>query len=160
GEMGIRAIPNEESLLGNMRISIQEAGLYLFPYIDMKSATEASQTAWLEKAKQGPTGFLVIHPEGGQGMTPGMLGTEAGTNFVCALLAALLLAQVRPSLNYWGRVAFVTMLGIFGFIMVNIPYWNWYGFPTDFTAGQGIDHVVGWLLAGLVLAAIVRPAGS
>ncbi len=56
-----------------------------------------------------------------------------------------------------GRVLFVTLLGIFGFATVSVPYWNWYGFPTDFTLAEAIDHVVGWFLAGLVLAAIVRP---
>jgi hypothetical protein len=36
--------------------------------------------------------------------------------------------------------------------------WNWYGYPTDFTVVQLAEHTVGWLLAGLVLASIVRPS--
>ncbi len=39
-----------------------------------------------------------------------------------------------------------------------IPYWNWFGFPTDFIAAEAIDQVLGRFLAGLVLAAIVKPA--
>ena len=30
-------------------------------------------------------------------------------------------------------------------------------FPTDFTLAEAIDHVVGWFLAGLALAAVVWP---
>ena len=45
-----------------------------------------------------------------------------------------------------------------GSIMILVPYWNWYGFPPDFTLGQIIEHAVGWLLAGIALAAMVRPA--
>jgi hypothetical protein len=39
-----------------------------------------------------------------------------------------------------------------------VPYWNWYGFPTDFTLAQIVENTVGWFLAGLVLALIVRPS--
>ena len=51
---------------------------------------------------------------------------------------------------------FVTLLGVFGFLTISVPYWNWYGFPADFTAAEAIDQSVGWLLAGLVLAGIIR----
>jgi hypothetical protein len=41
-------------------------------------------------------------------------------------------------------------------VTVIVPYWNWYYFPADFVASEAIEHVVGWFLSGLVLAAIVR----
>jgi hypothetical protein len=56
------------------------------------------------------------------------------------------------------RVACVTLVGILASIMTLVPYWNWYGFPTDFTLAQIAENAVGWFLAGLVLALIVRPA--
>jgi hypothetical protein len=55
------------------------------------------------------------------------------------------------------RVLLVALMGLFGFVSISISYWNWYGFPTDFTVAEAITEVVGWLLAGLVMAAIVRP---
>jgi hypothetical protein len=55
------------------------------------------------------------------------------------------------------RVASVTLVGILASIMTLVPYWNWYGFPNDFTLAQFVEHAAGWLLAGLVLALIVRP---
>jgi len=54
-------------------------------------------------------------------------------------------------------VLFVTLLGLSAWVAIAIPYWNWYGFPTDFTMGKGIEQVLGFFLAGLVLAAIVKP---
>ncbi len=39
----------------------------------------------IAKIKQGPAGILVIHPEGGEAMSPRQLGTELATNVVCAL---------------------------------------------------------------------------
>ena len=51
-------------------------------------------------------------------------------------------------------------MGLLAAIMTIVPYWNWYGFPTDFSLAQIIQHTVGWLLAGIALAAIVRPASA
>jgi hypothetical protein len=52
----------------------------------------------------------------------------------------------------------VTSMGVFGFVSVLVSYWNWYGLPTDFIMGAALDEIIGWFLAGGVLAAIVRPA--
>jgi hypothetical protein len=75
---------------------------------------------------------------------------------VCALLAAIFVSQLRP--GFVVRAACVTLMGIFASFVTNVPFWNWYGFPRDFTAAQIVEHVVGWFLAGIVLAAIVRPS--
>jgi hypothetical protein len=42
-------------------------------------------------------------------------------------------------------------------VIISVPYWNWYGFPLDFTGAQALEKIIGWFLAGLVLAAIVWP---
>ncbi len=155
GKMGVRQIPNEEPVLGAVRDTIREPGFYFLPGKDMsKQASESEEQIWLEKVKKGPVGVLVVQPSGGEAMSPRQLGTEFATNVVSALLAAFLLTWVRS--GYWGRVFFVTLLGVFGFLTISVPYWNWYGFPTEFTAAEAIDQVVGWLFAGLVLAGIVR----
>jgi hypothetical protein len=155
GEMGIRRIPNEDAVLGAMRTTIQEPGFYFFPGMDMsKQVSESEQQAWKAKLKEGPAGVLIIQPRGAEAMSCRQLWTELATNIVSALLAATLLTRVRA--GYRGCVAFVTLLGVFGFVTISVPYWNWYGFPTDFTMAEAIDQVVGWFLAGLVLAAIVR----
>jgi hypothetical protein len=156
GTMGIRVISNEETVVEPVKKAIKEPGFYIFPGKDMhRELTESEQKEWMDKYQKGPTGILIVHPEGGEAMSPRQLGTEVATNILCSLLAAFLLSHVRAT--YPRRVLFVTLLGIFGFITVSVPYWNWYGFPLDFTAAEAIDQVVGWFLAGLVLAAIVRP---
>ena len=54
----------------------------------------------------------------------------------------------------------MTLIGLLASIMTSVPFWNWYGFPTDFTLAQIIETTVGWFLAGIALAAIVRPAAA
>jgi len=157
GEMGIRQIPGEDKVVPAMKDAIREPGFYFFPAMEnMKSPSEADQKAWEAKVKQGPTGVLIIHPEGGETISPRRLLTEFASNVVAALLAAVVLTQLRS--GYFGRVLVVTLMGVFGFVSILVSYWNWYGFPTDFTMGAALDEVIGWFLGGLVLAAIVRPA--
>jgi len=159
GTMGVRAIPDEQPVLGSMKNAIREPGFYFFPGRDMtKTLSESEQEAYAAKIKQGPTGVLVIHPEGGEAMSPRQLLTELASNVAAALLAAVVLTQVRS--GYMGRLLVVTIMGVFGFVSISVSYWNWYGFPVDFTTGEAIMEIVGWFLAGLVLAAVVRPGAT
>jgi hypothetical protein len=161
GKMGVHILPDEAAVVGPIRSTVKEPGFYLFPGMDMSGkASESEQQAWQEKAKQGPVGVLIVRPQGGEGLSPRLLLTELGTNIATALLAALLLAQVRATAGYWTRVGFVTLLGILAFVTVLVPYWNWYSFPADFVATEAIEHTVGSFIAGLVLAAIVRVPAS
>jgi hypothetical protein len=121
-----------------------------------RQQTEAERAAWEKKASRGPYGLLLIHASGGGMITPRQLLTELGSNVVAALMAALLLVPTR--LGFVGRVGFVTLLGLVGWVSLSISYWNWYGFPTPFIAAEGMTEGIGWLLVGLALAAIVRPA--
>ena len=155
-------LPDEAAVAGQIRSTVKDPGFYIFPGKDMsKDASESEQQAWAEKAKQGPVGVLIVQPQGREFAMGPLLVTEVATNIVSALLAALVLSQVRAGSGYWTRVALVTMLGVFALVTVVVPYWNWYSFPADFVASEAIEHVVGWFLAGLVIAAIVRtPRGK
>ena len=69
---------------------------------------------------------------------------------------ALILSQVQG--GYFSRVIVVTLLGVFGAMSLLASYVIWYGFPLDYILGETITEVVGCFLAGLALAAIVKPA--
>jgi hypothetical protein len=77
-----------------------------------------------------------------------------------SLLAVCLLSSVGPCGNsYWCRVGFVAGLGVFVAIMGHLSYWNWMHFPLGYTLAFMVDVTVGWTLAGLAIAALVRPQG-
>jgi hypothetical protein len=157
GTMGIRQIPGEDKVVTAIKDTIHEPGFYFIPGREMsKPLTKSEEEAYTAKVRQGPSGLMVIHPEGSDNMSPRQLLTELGSSVVAALVAAIVLTQVRS--GYLGRVLVVTSMGLFGFTSILVSYWNWYGFPTDFTIGAALDEIIGWFLAGLVLAAIVRPA--
>jgi hypothetical protein len=157
GEMGVQAIAHEDDLAAVLKKDVPAPGLYLVPGRDMsKSQSQEEMQAYSAKVAGGPYGFLVIYPNGREVSMGKLLPIELGTNVVCALLAAILVSQLRP--GFLVRVACVTVVGILASLMTLVPNWNWYGFPIDFTLGQMAVHAIGWFLAGLVLASIVRPS--
>jgi len=159
GKMGIRQMPNEDAVLGAMKQSIREPGLYFFPGMDMsREPSQEERQAWTARYAAGPVGILIYHPQGETPVSPKQLSTQLATDIAAALIAAILLSQTGA--GFLGRVLFVALLGPFSWVTISVPHWNWYGFPSDFTTGEAIDQVVGWFLGGLALAAIVKkPAG-
>lgn len=162
GDTGIKQIANEESVLAAMRDNIQESGFYFFPGVAQapgmsKEEQQQAMQAWQAKYTAGPIGILIYHPQGQQPLLPRQLLLELLSDITAALIAAFLLAQASGKLIRFGnRVLFVTLLGLFSSLVVDMSYWNWYGFPADYTLAALIDQIVGWGVAGMVLAAVVK----
>ena len=60
--------------------------------------------------------------------------------------------------SYIGRLLFVMGLAFSAIIMVLVPFWNWWQFPPIFIGIHALDLMIGWLLAGLAIAAVTRRA--
>lgn len=159
GQMGISEIPNEEQVLTAMQSSLgSSAGLYMFPgYGQGPAGQQPNMTMqqYEQKLATNPSGLLIYHPPGAKGMTPGKLGTEFLTELIEALLAAFLLAQTALR-SYFARAGFVAAAGLMAGMTTNFPYWNWYGFPTRYTAAYMSIEVLSYVVAGLVAAALVK----
>ena len=52
------------------------------------------------------------------------------------------------------------LLGVFLALGARAQDWLWWSQPTGFAVAGIVDAVLGWVVAGAVLAAIVRPAAS
>jgi hypothetical protein len=163
GQAGMRALPFEDKVLPAISASVKESGLYLFPWPESSPGTplpmsqQAMQAAG-ELYKTAPHGLLLFHPPGGAVLTGRQLATEFVTNCLTALIAASLVSWLVGSLpSFAARVLFVTIIGLSAAVAVNVPYWNWYEFPTVFTLAEMLEHVVGFGVAGLVIAALIKP---
>ncbi|HKW67949.1 MAG TPA: hypothetical protein VJP04_11715 [Terriglobales bacterium] len=161
GYTGVREIPNEGAVLGAMQASLgQASGLYLFPGLGAgpnpsSAQRNAAMKNYEPKLAANPSGLLIYHRPGATGITGGKLGLEFVTELLEALLAVILLAQTRIS-SYAGKVGFMTLIGIVAAVTANIPYWNWYGFPGNYTAAYMTMQIIAFLVAGLVAAAVVK----
>jgi hypothetical protein len=158
GEAGIKAIPNEEPVLAALRENIKEPAVYLFPGSDPSGEATAE---FMQKWERGPSGFLVCHPEGLPGMSVRLLGIELLTNIAAALIAAFLISRSLGSLtSFFSRFFFVFVIGFVPFFSVDASYWNWYGFPAAYSLASLADQVIGFGLAGLVMAKMMKPAAA
>jgi hypothetical protein len=163
GEVGISEIPNEQTVVSSLKANMPASGLYAFPGWGLPPDATHSQKmaamqspAMQEKMKAGPTGIVVYRANGMGGLTGGQLITELATNIFQILLAVLLLGQTRI-INFVGRWRFITMAGVLAAISTNISYWNWYGFPGNYTLAYVCTIAMGFVFAGLVAAAIYKP---
>ena len=158
GHLGLSMLnEKEDTVIAALKSNLPEPGLYFFPGMDMtKKLTKAEEEAWTAKYKAGPSGLLLYHPNGAEPMEPKQLVIEFFTTVLCGLIAAFILASTVGSCKC--RATMVAMIGLFGWLAISVSQWNWYGFPFAFIALDAIDQVIGWLLAGFLMAKMIQPA--
>jgi hypothetical protein len=153
---GFSQMTNEPAAMQGMTSENVGSGtkLYIFPWTDPKDPKMMEKYTAL--AKTHPTGMLLYRPIGEDkdpgNMTP-MLIKEFLKQFVQSLIAAWIVSMIAAS--FISRTAVVTAIGVSTAIATNVSYWNWYGFPLDYTMAQIIMEVVGALVAGLSISAVL-----
>ena len=154
GAIGFNQMPNEQAVLHTMNDSIgTKGGLYFFPWTD--PGDSKSMEKYAAMVKVNPSGMLLYRGPGqdmGADMTP-MLIKEFLKQFVQALIAAWIVSMIAAS--FISRTGIVTAIGVSTAIATNVSYWNWYGFPFDYTMAQLIIEIVSALVAGLAISAVL-----
>ena len=156
----MKSLPQEEQTMIELKSDVPESGAYYFPAMPHGNYTDeqlkVAEDAFMERHKKGPIGMLFYCKEGMDPMSSSSYVRALGFNFIAALIISLLLS--KTSLNcYRCRVAFVAGMGLFGGVVSYLSLWNWMHFPLDYCAVMTADLLAGWLVAGLVIAAIVKP---
>lgn len=153
--VGFSQLGNEPSVLQVLNQGgCPKAGLYFFPWVDPKDPKAMQKSADLMKTNA--SGLMICQPAGSAfNMTP-MLVKEFVKQLAQSLIAAFLLS-LAVFMGYVARVGFVTLIGIFAALGTDTSYWIWYGFPLNYTLANIAIGLVGAIVAGLVIAAIVRP---
>lgn len=135
------------------------AGLYVLPHPEPENARlpdlAAKQRA-LKRQRQmeyGPFAIVVFQPHGTGAMLL-LMARGLALKVLAAILMTWLLLQVGV-VSYRRRVFLVMVTAMIGAILVNLEQWNWWAFPDDYVLLQMLDLLIGWFLAGLVMAKIV-----
>ena len=149
GQVGIQNLPQQQAVMDTLKATVPQSGFYFFPQVD------AAGKVAPEKAG-GPYGIMIYHASGAGGAMTGQLVNECILNIVMAGFAAFLLSLATVLTGYAARVGFVTLLGLVVGLMTNVQYWNWYGFPLSYTVVGVVDDIIGFLLVGLIAAALVK----
>jgi hypothetical protein len=153
GLVGVQYLPQQQAVMGTLQTSVPQSGLYFFPQTDAAGKVPA------EKAG-GPYGMMIYHPTGAGGSMTGQLVDELILNIVMACFAAFLLSLATGLISYGSRVGFVTLLGLAVGLMTNMEYWNWYGFPLNYTIADTAIVFVGFVFIALIAAALVKPSAQ
>lgn len=162
GEAGIKELPHETAVVETMQAKIPQPGLYMFPGLGVsENATaeqrrEAMRVVFQNYGKK-PIGILMFYPTGTRQMAMGRwLSIEFVTELIESFIAVFLLSLTRLT-TFGSRVGFVTLAGVLAAIATNVSYWNWYGFPTTYTASYMLTQIVGFFCIGVVAALIMKP---
>lgn len=161
-QTGVQEIPNEEPILNTLKANVSSDGFYFFPGSGKPNAPRGDRMAALQersKSYVGPVGIMIFHPEASLALKPSQLVTELGVNIVQILLAVFLLGQTSLG-SFGARWRFVTAAGVLAAISTNISYWTFYGFPGNYTLAYICIIAMGFVCAGLVVAAMVKPGAG
>jgi hypothetical protein len=117
-----------------------------------KFKDDAAKVAFAERQKANPYALVVYQPTGLPTSVDmgGNLIKQALSDIAAAIVLAFMVSFAM--VGFGTRVLLFGMGGLFSWLTMSIPYWNWYRFPVEFTIGAGIGQIVGWLLAGLAMA--------
>lgn len=155
GATAFNQIPNEAAVAATLKENIPADGMYFVPGLDMtRQPTDEEMTAFTEKHRSGPTALIIYHQMGGEVMTPTQLGKQFGICVLASLLGAVILAFA--SVGFVRGVIISCLIGVAAWVSISLPHLNWYKFPTSFICSELVDQAGGWLLAGLVMAFILR----
>jgi hypothetical protein len=160
GQSTIKGLPHEDAVARVLRDAVPESGSYYYPYPDpvkMKGHDLAARELYTIRARQGPVFQLVYHKEGVDTNDPRVFALGFA-HFAAASLLAGLLLRAAPLRRYAARVLFVAGAGLFASVAVTLSNPIWLHHPWPAALVQAAFEVTGWLFAGLVLGAVVRPA--
>jgi hypothetical protein len=152
-KMSLLELPHEAAVMRALDEAIPASGTYMFP-----SMTEANHDTVKARYAAGPVGMILIR-KGGVDMEDPMTFVKGLLHFMaCATIAGGILSTVVGSLRSYGsRALFVFRLGLFAGVAIEFAKAIWFYAPTDFIFLNCAYHFTGWGLAGLAIAAVVKP---
>jgi hypothetical protein len=158
-KMMMKEVPNEAGVAEALRAYIKEDGHYFLPFgCDvMRSGDEEAKKEFQQRFERGPLASITFRTRGdtkGMGLT---MALGFGHVFACSLVASLLLCMSSIP-TFGGRWAFVALLGVFATGVVTFCQPIWFMASWHYSLLYAGFDVVGWALAAVPLAGIIRTA--
>ena len=138
-------IISSNDLVTNMSEALPTSGLYMYPSYVEHDESHTGPMAILFYEKTAP--FM-----------PLMMGMGLGHMFVTALIASIFVSWLSPP-TFTQRLGIVVLLGLFVAVWADVGNMIWWRHPIAWTAFHFAYDLLSWLIAGLVIAALVKPNG-
>jgi hypothetical protein len=160
-EKTLVAFHNEDEVSAVITSHAGQDGTYILPSMPSTAGLTPEQkknvmTAVMQKMQAGPIMVAAVRRGGFGSYTRGLVIQLLGLMAAAFLLTWLLLQT--SGLSYARRVAFLAIVGLASSVIVDLPNWNWWGFSGAYTAVNLADSTLTWLVAGLVIAKVAKPA--
>ncbi len=126
-------------------------GIYMLPH-----AAPGHQEAWEAAHRQATEGFSVLAIVTLSGKKS--FGECLAWQFLFNLIGALLVTFLLTKLSHDGmgcRMGVTVFFSLFTAATAILPNWAWFAYPNSYTSFAVFTHVIGWTLAGLVLAKMI-----
>jgi len=153
GNPGIYQPANEDIVLSTLHEGLGTTpGVYILPSFDPKRWNDpVAREAYAKKSATSPYAWMVYLPQGDD-MTD--MHRQLPRQWASDTLASLMLAFVMglAALSFGKRMAIAAAAAVFAWLTMLVPYWNWYRFPGALTWAALLTQLIGWLLAGAVMA--------
>ena len=149
---GVTYSAEMDSLLKQMDL---KPGLNYYP----AQIEDMSGPEHMEFVRDKPVMGVVSYMPTGESMNVGktmMLGLVGC--IIAAILVAMFLSALPAGATFGGKVLFCAMFGVAAFFCTQWMTGQFFYYPVSHMLLELIDGVVGWSLAGLVLAGMVRSA--
>ncbi len=143
----LKSFSNGDAVIQAVQSNATQSGIYVAPAMGDDPAAQ-------EKMARGPFVFASVRvgPLGNMGW---FFGRQLLTQMLGAMLISWLLLQSKLT-AYGSRVLFVVVIAVTVGVLGELPNWNWWGFSTSYVLADFVDLIVGWGLAGLVMAKVVK----
>ena len=145
---------NPEEVEKVLAANAKQDGMYLLPNPGMDASTEEMAQGETQMT-EGFSVFGSINQKGRLGYGKA-LAFQFLYNVLGAALITFILCQFKEG-GYGCRIGVAVFFALFAIFTAILPNWSWWGFSNTFTGFLIFDHLVGWTLAGFVLAKITMP---
>ncbi len=143
-------------ILASMKEQLPLNGTYFLP------STAGDPEAVDKVMRQGPVAMIhMLAVNGRPAVDPTIMAAGFVFNLVSIVLIAILLRSVLSALpTYSDRVKFVALAGFIAAFFIDGGEVAWWLMPLDWKLYQAVYNILFWLIAGLILAKFVQPAGA
>ncbi|WP_333679241.1 hypothetical protein [Dyella sp.] len=153
GNPGIHQPAHEDAVLSTLHEGLgQTPGVYILPSFDPSQwRDQAARKAYAQKTATSPYAWIVYLPQGDD-MTD--MHRQLPRQWASDTLASLALAFVMglAVFGFARRLGIAAAAAVFAWLSTLVPYWTWYRFPVELAWAALAEQLIGWLLAGAVMA--------
>lgn len=159
---GLRQLEPEKeaAIVGALQAQDLQTGVYYFPGQPTHGRDLAADEAkrltdeWTARHEAGPLGMLTYVAQGKPVMDPVYFVRGFLIDLIACILVCMLVLAATPG-GFIKRWSIVLVFGLAVATSVHLVNWNWMFIPSDYTLMACVDTIIGWTLAGFVIAALV-----